>query len=895
MATAPFRSILRHIRTPAGPWKTTTILLIVVCLIAGEEGWAYSSESAKPARASELPKAASNAPRNPVHEKEKVRTDRYGDPLPEGAVARLGTVRFRHPFWVSGLAFTPDGKTLASSCWDGSVRFWDSATGKETRCFRDPSKPIPSRGPTAFDGVALSPDGKTLVALGNHETKYVWDVASGKELHRLEGGGGFSLALSPEGKTVAAGDGEGKVRLWDLKTGKLMRSFKAAPRPVKALARPVVALAFSPNSKVLAAGDSAAIAATQAEDGVSTVRLRDAATGRQLRELKGHTGGVTALAFAPDGRTLISASHDATLRFWDAATGKHIRKLQVADETSEFPSLDQYKGINSGGVLAVAYSSDGRFLASGSYDGTVRIWDSDTGKELHALRGHGREVASVVFSPDGKVLASGSFDHTIRLWDAGSGKLLQPRQGADGPVNNLAVSPDGRLAVTVCHDHTIRMWSLATQQQVHILRGHTDFVYAATFSPDGRILASGGSDRTVRLWDTVTGRELRRLGEHRFAVYSLAFTPEGNMLLSAEGDDTVRFWDVATGKDVRQIPGINSSEILQLSSDGKLLVTADRNAVHLLDAKTGKELRRFGGACPRFALSPDGRMLATQSSNKEKIRLWNVATGEELRDLGNLKPSAGFVGVLSFEFSPDSRLLALVGKEDDIELWELLTGKLRRRFHGHQAGIVPLAFSPDGNSLLSGSNDTTVLIWDVARRLEARSGLPSEIQLQGLWRDLAGGDTEKADRAIHTLAATTEQSLPFLKRHVPPAKIADEERLTRLIVDLDSDLFAVRERATQELERRGEGAETALRQALTKSPTLEARRRMENLLAQLRGMPLSPDTLRSLRAVEVLEYIGTPDSLRLLKSLADGAAQARLTREAKVALERLGKRRPDKQ
>jgi WD40 repeat protein len=888
MATAPFRSMLRHIRKPAGPWKTTTPLLMVVCSMMG-----YSSESAKPARASEPPKAASNAPRNPVQEEEKVRTDRYGDPLPEGALARLGTMRFRHPFWVSGLAFTPDGKTLASSCWDGSVRLWDSATGKETHCFRDPSKPIPSRGPIAFDGVALSLDGKTLVALGNHETKYVWDVASGKELHRLKGGSGFSLAVSPDGKTVAAGDGEGKIRLWDLKTGKPMRSFKAAARPVRALARPVVALAFSPNSKVLAAGDSAAISATQAEHGVSTVRLWDAATGRQSRELKGHSGGITAVAFAPDGRTLISASHDATLRFWDAATGKNIRKLQVPDETN-IKSLDQYKGINSGGVLTVAYSSDSRFLASGSYDGTVRIWDSDTGKELHALRGHGREVTSVVFSPDGKVLASGSFDHTIRLWDAGSGKLLQPRQGADGPVNNLAVSPDGRLAVAVCHDHTIHIWSVATQQQLHILRGHTDFVYAVIFSPDGRVLASGGSDRTVRLWDAATGRELRRLGEHRFAVYSLAFTPEGNTLLSAEGDDTVRFWDVATGKDIRQIPGINSSEILQLSSDGKLLATADRNAVYLLNAKTGKELRRFGGSYPRFALSPDGRMLATQSSYKEKIRLWNVATGEELRDLGNLKPSPGFVGVCSFVFSPDSRLLALVGKENDIELWELLTGKLRRRFHGHQSGIVPLAFSPDGKSLLSGSNDTTVLIWDVARRLEARSGLPSETQLQGLWRDLTDGDAEKADRAIHTLAATAEQSLPFLKRHVQPAKIADEKRLTQLIVDLDSDQFTVRERATQELQRRGEGAETALRQALTKSPTLEARRRMENLLAQLHELPLSSDTLRSLRVVEVLEHIGTQDSLRLLKTLADGASQARLTRETKVALERLGKRRTDK-
>jgi hypothetical protein len=223
----------------------------------------------------------------------------------------------------------------------------------------------------------------------------------------------------------------------------------------------------------------------------------------------------------------------------------------------------------------------------------------------------------------------------------------------------------------------------------------------------------------------------------------------------------------------------------------------------------------------------------------------------------------------------------------------VLTGKLRRRFRGHQAKVSPLAFTPDGKTLLSGINDTTVLVWDVVRQQEARPGRLGEAELQGFWRALADDDAENADRALCTLAAKAEQSLPFLRRHLRPAKVAEEERLARLIADLDSDRFAVRERAVQELGRRGESAETALRQALKRSPSLEARRRMERLLEQFRRSPLAPDLLRSLRAAEVLERIATPEARRLLEELARGAREARLTREAKASLQRLAGRQAD--
>jgi hypothetical protein len=234
-------------------------------------------------------------------------------------------------------------------------------------------------------------------------------------------------------------------------------------------------------------------------------------------------------------------------------------------------------------------------------------------------------------------------------------------------------------------------------------------------------------------------------------------------------------------------------------------------------------------------------------------------------------------------------LLARVGK-GDLEVWEVLTGKLRRRFRGHRAGIGPFAFTPDGKALLSGSNDTTVLVWDVARQQEQRPGPLSEADLRDSWRTLADDNAEKADRAVCTLAANAGHSLPFLERNLRPAGVPEEEKLTRLIADLDSEQFAVRERAAQELERLGEQAETSLRQALKKSPSLEARRRMEGLLDRLRGMSPPPGLLRALRAAEVLERIGTPEARRLLESLARGAPEARLTVGAKASLGRLARR-----
>lgn len=236
--------------------------------------------------------------------------------------------------------------------------------------------------------------------------------------------------------------------------------------------------------------------------------------------------------------------------------------------------------------------------------------------------------------------------------------------------------------------------------------------------------------------------------------------------------------------------------------------------------------------------------------------------------------------------SPDSRLLA-APQGTGIALWEVATGKVRRRLADHQGGVVHFVFSPDGRTMLTGGEDTTILIWDLARRNEPQPARLAPADLDALWRDLGGDDAERADLAIGTLVARADQSGPFLNKHLAPISAADPTRLNALIADLDNGMFAVREKAAKELEKFRDLATPALKQALVKPGSLETSRRIEDLLAKQRTPLVAGKLLQSIRAVEVLEWLDNPEARKLLYTLSTGASHARLTQEARDALNRL--------
>ncbi|WPB77502.1 pentapeptide repeat-containing protein [Archangium violaceum] len=410
-----------------------------------------------------------------------------------------------------------------------------------------------------------------------------------------------------------------------------------------------------------------------------------------------------AVAFHRSGEWVATGYTDGSVRLCDVRTGRELRRLQG----------------HSSSVRSVAFSPDGQWLASGCDDKTVRLWDARTGGELRRLQGHSSSVRSVAFSPDGQWLASGCDDKTVRLWDVRTGSELRRFQGHSHWVGSVAFSPDGQWLASGSYDNTVRLWDVRTGSELRCLQGHSVFVTSVAFSPDGQWLASGSEDKTVRLWDVRTGSELRRLLGHSFYVTSVAFSPDGQWLASGSEDYTVRLWDVRTGSELRRFQGHSYwVRSVAFSPDGQWLVSGSSDkTVRLWDVRTGSELRRLLGdssSVRSVAFSPDGQWLAS-GSDDNAVRLWDVRTGRELRRLQGDSSS-----VRSVAFSPDGQWLASGSDDNTVRLWDVRTGRELRRLQGHSASVWSVAFSPDGQWLASGSYDKTVRLWDVRTGRELR-------------------------------------------------------------------------------------------------------------------------------------------------------------------------------
>ncbi|MEH2210856.1 NB-ARC domain-containing protein [Nostoc sp.] len=407
-------------------------------------------------------------------------------------------------------------------------------------------------------------------------------------------------------------------------------------------------------------------------------------------------GGIHSVAFSPDGKLLATGDTNNEICLYQVADGKQLLTC---------------KG-HTGFIWPVTFSPDGHILASGSDDQTVKLWDTRTGQCLTTLNEHNGGIWSVAFSPQGIILASTSEDQTIKLWDTNTGQCFKTLQGHSNRVTSVAFSPQGTTLASGSDDKTVRLWDTSAGQCLNTVQVGNTGSRSVAFSPDGKILAIGCHDKTVRLWDLVTEQFFQIFQGHTDCVNSVVFSSDGKTLASSSDDQTVKLWDINTGRCCTTLQG-HSSRIpsIAFSPEGtKIASGSEDQTVMFWDIKTGKCLKILQGYCNGIwsvTFSSNGLVIAS-GSNDQKVKLWDAITGKCLKTFQGHSNR-----VTSVAFSSDSQILASGSEDQTVKLWDVSTGRCLRTFQGHSNRVTSVAFSPDGHLLASGCQDQTVRLWNI--------------------------------------------------------------------------------------------------------------------------------------------------------------------------------------
>jgi WD40 repeat protein len=571
---------------------------------------------------------------------------------------------FNFPLCV---ALSSDGAFLVAGTVTGEVWLWRVA---------DRTQLLAVQGHIGLvSGVALNADGRLLASGGEDGMVRLWEASTGRLLAALQGhtGGVRSVGLSADGRLLVSGGFDGTVRLWSFAPRQAQNELRASGDVVEPLATlqghigPVYRVALTADGRLLASGGwdgtvrlwSVAVRQAQGELRTSGDAVEPLAT------LQAPTSGVWSLALSADGRLVASGGLDGTLRVWDTANGGTLLTTIQA---------------HAGPAYGVALSLDGRLLVSGSIDGTIRLWDGSSGQPLGTLQGHIGAAYSVALSPDGWLVASGGEDGTVRLWEhldklrmSGDWRLLAILQGLTSAVSGVALSADRRWVASGGQDGTVRLWDVTSGRLLATAEAPSGLVFCVDISADGRLLVSGNLDGAVRLWDAPVGRLLATLHGHTGAVYGVAFAADGRLLTSGGLDGTVRMWESPNGRLLGTVQSHTGAVLsVTLSTDGGLLASGGADGtVRLFTAPCGRPLATLQGhssAVQGVALSADGRLLAS-ASRDDTVRLWESPSG---RPVATLQAHPG--GVRGVALSADGRLLASGGLDGTARLWRCRLG-----------------------------------------------------------------------------------------------------------------------------------------------------------------------------------------------------------------------------
>jgi WD40 repeat protein len=812
--------------------------------------------------------------------------DRYGDPLPAGALFRFGSVRSRHPGGINDSALSPDGKLLATT-------------------------------------------GKTSVI--------IWELASGLALHTFEDAGapdgfgaGHKLTFSPDGKILAqicAGDVMARLR--DVATGREIATAGKLPPLVRVMGVPVGMARRGPVAK----GD---------DYDFPPQGVRFSADGKELLVHAGHTvyyfdphtGAERAHVRLQIELSSFSADSEhccGTLR--SKVNAKPTALIVCLTRSGKEELRLPLSPTDPDGDFSCAFSQDGGLLGVG--DSRLRLWKlaggvTPSAKEVWSIAAPKDDLGltRLCFSLDGNALFVGTGNGDIHRFETASGREVSKLIGHVQVLTDLHCTPDAKELVSTGWDETIRRWDLASGKQLPLADGYSAHPHAA-FSPDGKLVAVADRGGRLDLWDAGTGALARSLQASGPGIRSLEFLDD-KTLITGGFDPVVRFRDVASGAETRSLkpppnPRARPGDIDLISSfaftrEGRRLLTASSGGLCLWDLVSGKLAWSVGGGTnSSIAMSPDGKQIVSGGFQR-LLTYRNPATGNvEATVVVPQRVNVGSPGTTAIAFSPDGSMMATAHRDGVLRLWDAATHNVIGWLEGHADLVWALDFSRDGNWLISGSSDQTVRVWEVATGQEATrfSGKgwirdvhfsrdqktilatdavsaivwrapPDEtgkIDISTLWTDLGTTDSAKAYRTVWALADRPAQAAALLREKIPPVKVADAREVTRLLKQLRSSRFTERDAAAKSLASLGRQIEPALRKALERETSEEVRGRIKVLLGGLTRRQ-TPEAIRESRAVEALELSGSREAAEVLRLWASGAASAPLTEDAAAALRR---------